>query len=585
MSKFSASLSYSNGTPVNTWFVTNFLDKTARHRGPHIPDIGPFNSTLLVLLNRIQLNDKTSVLYDQGSPTPSGDIYGFVEAEKYFVEIFQKDFERKHNFNDVFCLPLIYSVDDCKDLWNWVSDCSVNFVKGSMGNNAHSDTHIATAYLSALYAICLQLSKSATTNIRKNLAELIPKLSSSSSSKHGIFQTKPQIENNPGMLTGDAERHMLFDALKWISHTIRVLMDYSSDVRSIFQTLIMAYKTPNSLQSLIAASLLNEKVSDRMITKWIYLSYKRYISKSRIGAFILDFPFEIVAVMVIAPMIVQENTLVVNDDDNYDDDQSWNEKIKTIIDKLEKSFESISLKFQANELIGDYEFNHETLKVLNEITKLVSPDVIKTIHACVDNEQPLECCIIGPVPSFVAKAIPRINDRKINNDPYITNLSCEHDDLCKCYDDQKIKQQIRVIGADSSNWSAICLEPNITATIKIHSLGCSTQIGNTSGQGRVQNVRFSSTFNKDRADIMKTRPGVSTSGQVYNPETDKYSEHNEHDKIQTDGIWKICSDFDKMTIKCNGNIILESPSRLEDSDGIAHPLIAFKNCYLDITIE
>jgi hypothetical protein len=65
-SRFADSMRYSNGTPYQAWFERNFTSKDARTHGRDIPGIGPFNSTLLVIHDRSELNDQTSSLYNQG---------------------------------------------------------------------------------------------------------------------------------------------------------------------------------------------------------------------------------------------------------------------------------------------------------------------------------------------------------------------------------------------------------------------------------------------------------------------------------------------------------------------------------------
>jgi hypothetical protein len=564
MSRYSAALRYSRGIPVQIWFDAHFLQKDARFNGREVPGIGPFNSTLLVMHNRIELNNQTSSLYDQGSPTPSARIYGFAEASESFMPIFEKDFSRAHRLRKVFALPLIYAVEDCDDLWVWISDLSVAFVKGRMGNNAHS---------CALASICYQLAESVANNLQVG----------SASDQNGASEEQKMIASmietavmkgelsKPDLLTGDAERHMLYDALEWISHSIRVLCDYSDEVKSVFQTLSMAYATPDTLQiqSLNACHLLNIKVSERMVGNWIYLSYLRYLRYS-LSPTMKNFPIGLTALTVISPMIFH-NTGVKG---------GWATIIGQIIGGLETALEEVNSKFGSGEIATDHDLRVATLEAFCNASQIINTDLVRRICEAVETGRSFESVIHSPRPAWMIDLTPMINGRQIENTVQITIESAEDSRL------------VRVIGYDSSNWSAICLRPDTRVRVKINSLGCQTRMGNTAGKGRIQNVRFSSTFDPHFADIMKGQKGVSTAGQVYYPGMDRFKPHIQPHKIDVDGEWEIENTIDGLKIECNGDTILKDnlPYFPEDYDGPDYTnsdrfaLIAFKNCYLDLEL-
>jgi hypothetical protein len=558
--RYSDSLRYARGIPAQTWFDHNFLSKDAKSRGPDIPGIGPFNSALLVIHDRFELNDQTSSLYNQGTTTPSGKIYGFVDGKTEFVNIFEKKFSRTNHLQEVFCLPLIHSVVDCEELWIWIADCSAGFVKGRMGNNAHSATHVATAYSSALAAICYQLAKSITLDRKTDIAQ-------------GPFQTtslsaiEAELDQKPDLLTEDAERHMLYDALEWVSHTIRVLIEYSDEVKSIFQTLSMAYRTPDTLQSLNATYLLNVTVSDRVLGNWIYLSYMRYLRYSKTKSFMTEFPVGLTALMVVSPVIFHYNG----------SDAPWSEKIGDIVSNVDVSLAQVTSKFESGELATDFDLRVATLQAFCESSLTIAPDLIHAICEAVENGLSFDSVIRSPRPAWMIDSTPMINGSEISNPPYITEV----DDT---------EGRIRVIGSDSANWSTICLRPDTHVKVQIYSLGCKTQIGNTSGKGRIQNVRFSSTFDPHFADIMKGQKGVSTSGQVYYPGMDRFTPHILPNTIDIDGEWKVETTQDGLRVECNDQTILvdEQPYFPNDYEGFAYAnadryaLISFKNCYLEI---
>jgi hypothetical protein len=570
MSRYSAPLRYSPGIPVQTWLEHSFLSKEAKANGPDIPGIGSFNSALLVLHSRIELNDQTSRLYDQGSPTPSGKVYGFVNAEAEFVDIFKKDFSRKNRLRKVFCLPLIHSVEDCEELKPWIFDCAAGFVKGRMGNNVHSATHVATAYSSALSSICYQLAESIARDRQKKTD--ITATSNTMGAPFAVtalsaIEADLLTGNEADLLTGDSERHMLYDALEWISHTIRVLIEYSPEIEAIFQTLSMAYRTPDTLQSLNATYLLGTTVSDRDLGNWIYLSYMRYLRHSETASFTTNFPVGLTALMVVSPMIFH----------NRESDTSWCAKIEQIVDGLDAALIDVETKFESGEIATDYDLRVATLEAFCSISLLIDPNLIPKICEAVENGLSFNAVLRSPRPTWMIDATPMINGREIDNPAHITELD-------------SAEGGVRVIGSDSSNWSAICLRPGVCARVKIFSLGCKTQMGNTAGRGRIQNVRFSSTFDPHFADIMKGQKGVSTSGQVYYPGMNRFSPHIQPNKIDISGEWRVESSLSGLRIECDDNVILADaqPFFAENYEGPEYTnserfaLISFKNCYLEI---
>lgn len=575
MSRFSDSLSFTGGIQVETWFKNHFTTKDAKDGGKEIPGIGPFNSTLLVIHNRRDLNTQYSSLYDQGTPTPTGKIYGFEKAEDEFTRIFRGEYSKDHRLSRVFCLPLIASVEDCSDLWVWISDCSANFVSGRMGNNTHSATHIATAYLSTLSIICYQLAES-----------LAPAIGVQEETRHSEILTTElkSIEASlvtPDLLTGDAERHMLCDALEWITHSLRVLTEYSPDIWAILQTMSLAYNTPDTLQSLNATYILNREAEEGMVGHWIYLSYRRYFLRSMDSSFITNFPVGLTALMVVAPHILDPVLLFLRDDDEKKG--NWAENVEDLINALDQTLRDVSMKFESGEIVTEYDLRLNMLESFNKVSMLVEDTTIRKICEAVENDRSFDSVIRPVRPDWTIEATSMINGRSSQNKPhFMTSKDCPDD------------SSVRVIGSDSSNWSAICLRPGIKLRVKINTLGCRARIGNTRGGARVQNVRFGSTFDPHRMDIMRGQKGVSVSGQVYHPLMDRFKPHIQPQKINQDGVWIVTCDSDGLVVTCNDQIVLADCDPYIPVDESGEPLtpryansdrygmIAFKNCYLDL---
>ena len=577
MSRFSNALRFAGGIQIETWLKNHFTTKKAKDNGKEVPGIGPFNSTLLVIHDRSDLNTQYSSLYNQGTPTPTGKIYGFEKAEDEFTWIHLGKYAKDHRLSRVFCLPLIASVEDCSDLWVWILDCSANFVSGRMGNNTHSATHIATAYLSTLSIICYQLAES--------LAPAIGIDNQEETCHSEILTTElKSIEASlvtPDLLTGDAERHMLCDALEWITHSLRVLAEYSPDIRAILQTMSMAYNTPDTLQSLIATYILNREAEEGMVGHWIYLSYRRYLSRSTDSSFITNFPIGLTALMVVAPHILDPVLLFLRDEDEKKG--NWAENVEDLINALDQTLRDVSMKFESGEIVTECDLRLNLLESFNNVSMLVEDTTIRKIFEAVENDRSFDSVIRPVRPDWTIEATSMINGRSSQNKPhFMTSKDCPDD------------SSVRVIGSDSSNWSAICLRPGIKLRVKIKTLGCRARIGNTRGEARVQNVRFGSTFDPHRMDIMRGQKGVSVSGQVYHPQMKRFKPHIQPQKIDQDGVWIVTCDSDGLVVTCNDQIVLADSDPYIPVDESGEPLtprytnsdrygmIAFKNCYLDL---
>jgi hypothetical protein len=580
-SRFSTKLRHTRGTPVETWFGAHFLAKDERTNGPHIPGIGPFNSTLLVIRDRIELNDQTSSLYTQGSPTPSGKIYGFAGAEESFIPIFKKDFEKERELRNVFCLPLICRAEDCESLWTWISDCSVNFVKGKVGNNCHDPTHIATAYSCALSTICYQIAESITSMSRTPVkteepVEIQEILFPGTAMRE--LEVELDAQNKADILIGDAERMMLYDAFHWIVISIQSLIAHSDEIRSVFQTLCMAYQTPDTLQSINASFLLDsEFCTPAMRANWIYLSYMRYLRYSATQSFATDFPIGLTALMVVAPMISYFASTA--------NQTSWSARIGQIMSTIESAMMKVYLDSEAGDIATDYDLRVAIMEAYCVMSPcpLIDAELVPLICASVEGERSIDSVIRPHRLKAMIESTPMINGKNISNRPYVL-------DLYDMSDVDPYLQITKIIGSNSSDWTAICLRPGTTANVRIHSLGCTEKKGNTSGKGRIQNVRFSSCFDPQRMDIMKGQKGVSTSGQVYYPGMNRFKRHIQPHKIRSDRNFTVESTVDSLTIMCSDNVILRNIQSHCAVDGPFYsnaerfPLIAFKNCYLEIEV-